>query len=307
MKLKKSIILILIAISALVIIPFFIFWAVVNITNETNGSIISSGEKRNYLIHIPAGYKGDKPVPLVLCFHGTADWPSHKMNISGWDKVADREGFIVVFPEGLNFPKYWRVYSEYGSGLKNDPKLEVTFISDLINHLSAKYKIDPRRIYANGFSNGGDLTNLLACKLSDRIVAFATISGGFPNPQDCKPEKSVPFMLFHGTKDFMVPYEGGDKSVPFIKTIIYPSLNEYTSLWAVHNGCKKNISSKVSQHVSRIEYSSCKDNADVILYTIEGGGHQWPGGKSEFLMGENTQEINATELIWEFYKKYSGN
>ncbi len=305
MKYKKPVIIILIVLAGLIILPPFIYWSGVNILNKTNGTIVSGGEKRNYLIHIPKSYTGEKPVPLVLCFHGFADWPSHQMEMSGWTSLADREGFIAVFPEGKGFPRRWRSKGKYGSGLDDDPQKDVTFVSELIDNLSSKYRIDPKRIYANGLSNGGGMSHLLACKLSNRIAAIAGVAGAYSfDSGECKPLRPVPFMIFHGTADKIVPYNGGISG-----QFTLPDINGFASRWAEHNGCSEKISSSVSTNVSRMEYTSCRSNADVVVYTITGGGHTWPGGKPmpEFIAGKTTDEINATELIWKFFKSVSSH
>ena len=303
MNFKKANKIILIFLAVLLIMPPFIYWAGVNILNKTSGSIVSGNEKRNYLIHIPKGYTGEKPVPLVLSFHGFADWPSHMMDMSGWNSLADREGFIAVFPEGIGFPRRWRTKGKYGSGLDDDPQKDVAFVSELIDHLSSKYKIDPRKIYANGLSNGGGMSHLLACKLSGKIAAIAGVAGAYTvDTAECRPLRPVPFMFFHGTADKIVPFRGGTSG-----KIIMPDISGFSSRWAEQNGCSEKISSTVSTNVSRIEYTTCRGNADVVLYTITDAGHTWPGGKPmpEFITGTTSDEINATELIWKFFKSVS--
>ena len=120
----------------------------VSFLNRTNGTIVSSGQKREYLLYVPKSYHRSKPTPLVISMHGAALWPAHQMNLSGWNRLADEHGFIVVYPSGSGVPQIWHL--DRGAGLKRD----VSFISELIETLEAAYSIDPARIYANGISNG---------------------------------------------------------------------------------------------------------------------------------------------------------
>src|SRR5206468_11183415 len=114
--------------------------------NRNNGSIVSSGQKREYLVYVPRSYDRSKPTPLVISMHGAAGWPAQQMNLSGWNRLAESQGFIVVYPSGSDVPKIWHV--DRGAGLVRD----VAFISALIDTLAAAYNIDPTRIYANGLS-----------------------------------------------------------------------------------------------------------------------------------------------------------
>ena len=126
------------------------------VANRTNGTIISAGEKRTYLLYVPGSYDPSRPAPLVVTIHGFAQWPAHQMQITHWNDLADEYGFIVVYPAGTGFPLRWRIVG--GSSSEGNPMQDVTFISDLISQLEAEYNIDPTRIYANGLSNGGGMS-----------------------------------------------------------------------------------------------------------------------------------------------------
>lgn len=121
------------------------------ILDRTNGTIVSSGVKRPYLLYVPKSYDPATTTPLVISIHGFAEWPAHQMQMTHWNDLADQYGFIVVYPSGTRFPKRWRTQVQAGS----DASPDVTFISDLIDKLESEYNIDPGRIYANGLSNGG--------------------------------------------------------------------------------------------------------------------------------------------------------
>lgn len=263
------------------------------VANRTNGAILSHGQRRTYLLYVPSAYDPATPTPLVISIHGFAEWPAHQMQTSHWNDVAEAEGFIVVYPSGRGFPKRWQTD-------------DVGFIADLITHLEQLYSIDPARIYANGLSNGGGMSVILGCELSNRIAAIGGVSGAYLYPlESCQPTRSVPMIAFHGTADPVVPYQGGPShwfDHPF------PQVPAWIARRAELNGCVTlPVSSKVTSSVTLLQYTDCDEDADVTLFTIEGGGHSWPGGEPlpEFLVGLTTQEIQATQLMWDFFQRYS--
>ena len=144
MKIRKIVIGGLLVVIGLPVLLVVTVAAFVYVLNWTNGTLVSSGRKREYLLYVPKSYDRTKPTPLVISMHGAGVWPAQQMNLSGWNRVADEHGFIVVYPSGTGAPRHW------GSGAAN-----VRFISDLIDTVEAAYNIDPTRIYANGFSNWG--------------------------------------------------------------------------------------------------------------------------------------------------------
>src|SRR5438105_9256013 len=140
--------------------------------NRDNGSFVSSGVKREYLLYVPKSYDRSKPSPLIISLHGAGLWGAAQKNISRWNDLADREGFIVVYPSGIGGRgvRVWR--EEEGPGVSRDVKL----ISELIDTLEGHYNIDPARIYANGLSNGGGMSFALSCTLSHRIAAVGLVA-----------------------------------------------------------------------------------------------------------------------------------
>ena len=272
--------------------------------NVTNGEIVSSDQKRTYLLYVPESYDAATPTPLVVSLHGLVEWPAHQMQISHWNKLADRYGFIVVYPSGTGFPRHWQTNAQAGS--PDTPMTDVVFISDLIDALEQQYNIDGTRIYANGLSNGGGMSYLLACKLADRVTAIGGVSGAYTYPLDeCKPSRPVPMIAFHGTSDRIVPYSGGQSS-PFHWAL--PAIPDWMQKWAHRNGCDDRPAELPSSgQVRGIRYTDCDQDADVVFYTIQGGGHTWPGGEAmpEIIVGHTTQDIDATEVMWEFFTQYS--
>ena len=291
----------------LVLVAVVSFYVSFYALNRANGTIVSSGQKREYLLHVPRSYDNTKPTPLVISMHAAALWPAAQMETSQWNKVADEHGFIVVYPSGTTLegggtgvlPKVWLLRPEA------DLLANVTFISELIDTLEAAYNIDPTRIYANGFSNGGAMAFALSCRLSHRIAAVGTVSAA----QDqrpwswCADSRPVPLINFHGTAD-LVPYNGGRV---LASPRPFPSVSTWTANWARRNRCAPNpIESVVATDVTHLEYTNCANDAAVVLYTIGGGGHTWPGGKPmpEWMLGRTSRNIDATSQMWAFFREH---
>lgn len=296
----KNLILILVGILLFAAVAFVVALLVIQ---HSNGSVVSGGVKRKYLLYVPPSYDPSTPTPLVISMHGFSDWPAHQMNMSGWNELAAQEGFIAVYPMGTGLPLRWKLY-DYEDPQAN-PTQDILFIADLIDQLSRQYNIDPARIYANGLSNGGGMAQALACTLSERIAAVGSVSGAYLYPlAKCTSGRAVPMIAFHGTADPIVPYNGGSSKsfdIPF------PSIPNFIKWIAEINRCTLNIEEIFDgETVSGIRYKGCRENADVVFYSIEDGGHSWPGGKAmpHWMVGETNQEVNATRLMWEFFKEH---
>ena len=281
-------------------------WALIEVGsfflhNRGNGSMVSSGLEREYHLFVPRGYDPVKPAPLVISMHGAAGWPVLQMEMSGWNAVAEKEGFIVVYPAGVSGagPRTWGV--ERGPALMRD----VRYISDLIDKLEATYNIDPDRIYANGLSNGGGMTFVLSCAMADRIAAVGMVGATQTLPWSwCTSDRPVPMIAFHGTSDPVALYNGGRS---WISPRAFPSVPVWSGKWSRRNRCDPNpVESRVATNVTRREYVHCAGDASVVLYTIHGGGHTWPGGKPlpEWFMGATSSEIDASAEMWRFFRAH---
>ena len=270
---------------------------------RSNGTILTSGEMRHYLLHVPGNLDPSKPVPLVITFHGFAEWPVHVMRTSRWSDLADRHGFIVVYPSGSGMPKRWRTGI---TGLKpDDAAADVQFAADLLAELQHRYHIDPKRIYLNGFSNGAGFSHMLALEWADRIAAFGSVSGALLYPtQGRSLARPVPFIAFHGTKDRIVPFHGGPTG-HFQFT--FPPVTDWVHAWAELDGCDpKPATIFNSPHVTGQQYLGGNPAGEVVFYTIDGGGHAWPGGVPlpRWIAGRTTKEIDATEIMWQFFVRH---
>lgn len=267
------------------------------------GTIFSSGEKRDYLLYVPTSYNPAKPTPLVISMHTSMSWPSSSMAITQWNKVAEQNGFLVAYPGGTGgSSKSWEMEGQESPSRMRD----VIFVSQLLNQLELAYNIDKARIYANGMSNGGGMAFVLSCTMSDRIAAVGMVSAGLdPGWNWCTDHKAVPVIAFHGSADPICPYNGGYSKLgggPF------PNVPWFMEQWSKRNQCGAGpVESAFNSDVTRRQYSSCTDGADVVLYTVKGEGHQWPGGRrvrAEWLVGPYSSSIDATAQMWAFFREH---
>jgi len=257
---------------------------------------------RFYYLYIPANYDAQAPVPLVFAIHGFAQGALGLAGYSGWEAVAEEHGFILVYPQGSGVVPRW----ETGLFANIEGEIDdVGFFSDMIDTISQTLCIDSTRIYANGLSNGGGMSYRLACELSNRITAAGGVAGAYTEFGGCEPERPVPFMIFHGTEDSIVPYIGGESAM-----FTFPSVDSFALAWAERNGC--NLTPEILpeiEDVSGIRYTDCEANADVVFYSIAGGGHTWPGANltrlSDRFGGYVTQAISASETMWAFFSQYT--
>ena len=260
---------------------------------NTEGTLAFQGADRTYLLHVPPSYDGDEAVPLVLNLHGLGSSAREQAAYSGLPAKADAEGFVVVSPQGQGPIAYWNVAR--GAA-------DVSFLGELLTALEEQLCIDPARVYSTGISNGALMSSRLACDLSDRIAAVAPVAGvSFPNA--CTPARPVPVVAFHGMADSIVPFEGGPIGIAALRSFIAQPVRESVAKWADHNGCAAAPrEEQVSEHVTLVSHEQCTEGATVELYSVDGGGHTWPGAAVDVAaLGATTREISATDLHWEFF------
>ncbi len=261
-------------------------------------SLVHAEVERTYLLHIPPGYDAAHPTPLVLAFHGIGLNAEEMARISGLNKEADHTGFIVVYPNGTGEKKSWNGGRCCGEAARNRVD-DVGFVRALIDELASFLAVDPKRIYATGFSNGAILTYRLACELSDRIAAIGPVAATQVREDQatCRPERSVPVIHFHGTADRLNPYNGGTTSTG----LEFVAVEEAIEYWAERDACptpQQTGSGSIQHDV----YAPCAQGSAVELYRILEGEHAWPGGEAvNPQIGEPTMEISATSLMWGFF------
>ena len=270
---------------------------------RSNGEVLTGGRKRSYLLHVPKSYQASRPTALVICLHGFSEWPAHVMRLSHWNRLADESGFLVVYPFGSRFPLRWHC----GGGFSNRElaRQDVQFVADLIDQLKQRYNLDEARIYANGLSNGGGMSFLLAGQLAERIAAIGSVGGAYAlSWSEFQPKRPVPAMIFHGTADPIVPYHGKAWGTA---RLALPDIPQWVQTLAARNGCATNaVPLPASGCVSGVRYPGGTNRADVVFYTVAGGGHTWPGGKpmAGFIVGKTMADVDATRLMWDFFRAH---
>lgn len=276
------------------------------------------GERdRRYLVHVPPGYDGRRPVPVVLMFHGAGGTARWSMNETGWGDKADRKGFLAVFPEGtspdptqparfLKNPQLWND----GSGRTPLARLgvdDVAFTRALIEDLKQGFAVDDHRIYVTGFSNGAGLTFTLAVRLSNLIAAAAPVASHCWL-KDPRPERAVPTLYIVGTQDPLIPMQGGTVETPWGRGTGRPPVQATIDRWAAALGCPLQPHVRFDRGgVKLVAYGPGRDGSEFLVYTVEGLGHHWPGGKgmlTDRLAGKPSNKLRATDIIWDFFASH---
>ena len=281
----------------------------------SSGSIKHDDLERTFFVYIPSSYDENSQTPMVIAIHGGGGTAYQMPGFTGFNELAEKEGFIVLYPQGIE--KQWNDGRPLKTRAFEENIDDVGFISNLIDHVSKIFNINEKRIYATGISNGGFMSFRLAYFLSDKIAAVApvtaTVSEALYN--DFTPlENQISLLIMNGTEDPLVPYEGGEVSIYKVKRGKILSTDDTVDFWVNHNNClpdpeiteipDKDVNDGTT--VEEIKYKN-NDGTEVILYKIEGGGHTWPGG-SQYLpiiiIGKVCKDIDGAEEIWKFFKRH---
>lgn len=260
------------------------------------------GVLRQYRLYVPASYDSARPTALVISIHGFASNAAQQESFSNWNAVADDEGFVVVYPQGMGIPARWNSGPLFAEGFAQAD--DVGFIRALVAHLTATLCIDPARVYANGLSNGAGMSNRLACEASDIIAAIGGVAGAYA-PLTCAPDRPVPVIAFHGTDDPLVPIDGLERG---LGGGALPAIRDWVDGWAARNGCDVASPEALPRigAVTGIRYTNCINDAEVVYYIAEGAGHTWPGGGPQvrIVAGEVNRDIDASRLMWAFFAQH---
>jgi polyhydroxybutyrate depolymerase len=287
--------------------------------NTVTRTIFSNGLERTYRIHIPSSLPENATPALVFVLHGgggTGEGMERTLTLGGFNALADQYNFIVVYPDGIE--KNWN------DGRKNvtDPAHQqniddVGFFRTLIDNLTMEFNIDPNQIFATGISNGAMMSYRLAFDIPEKIAAIAPVAGAIPTDLLDSNTSYVPVSVcaISGTKDPLVPWCGGQVGFPRNPRGTVISVPESVMYWVTYNNCSPtpnstelpDINPKDHTRVHRDLYSEGMNNTEVVLYTIINGGHTWPDGYQylpNVLVGRTTHDINANEVIWEFFSAH---
>lgn len=273
-----------------------------NAQENIDGTLMHDNELREYKLFVPSNYDGTTEVPLVFNFHGYTSNAGQQMFYGNFLNLSEEHGFIVVHPQGLlDANGITHFNAEWQSDVD-----DIGFSSALIDHIASEYSIDLDRVYSTGMSNGGFMSYTLACRLSDRFAAIASVTGTMTIPQlsNCTAERAVPVMEIHGTADGTVPYEGNDWMA---------AVDDVVTYWVNHNNCDPNpevselpnTNTTDGSTITKSVYTGGDNNSSVELLKVNGGEHTWPGTAIAFA-GTN-QDIDASAVIWEFFSQYDLN
>jgi polyhydroxybutyrate depolymerase len=272
---------------------------------------ISIGD-RSYIVHMPAA---QGPLPVVINIHGGGSNGSQQEMYSGMNAVADREHFIVVYPNGTGRTSRFLVFNA-GTCCGAAPMQhvdDVAFIRSVIDDLGKRTPIDRTRVYATGMSNGSMMSYRLAAEAPDLVAAIAPVSGSMVLMQ-FHPTLPVPIMHFHSVDDPVALYNGGlGLGFPGAQTkAMHPPVEEQLAKWIAHNGCP--TTGKIEKRLSgngttatKMVYAPCSSGAPVILWKLSGSGHVWPGktSRAERVLGKPNLLVDANEEIWAFFRNFT--
>lgn len=270
---------------------------------------------RSYMVYRPAGAAEGKPLPLVIMLHGMHGNGIVMSMISGFNELAEKNNFIVLYPDA--YGPLWndgRVDMDsisFTSGID-----DVQFIIQLIDSMVASSEVDPGRVYVAGFSNGGMMALRIGIAASDRIAAVASVAGLMPKHlSQVRPGRPVPFLMIHGTEDRTVPWGGGVLMRSKKKRGEVLSVLDTVSYWVRNNGCTAQVSVRVlPDRETRdgtvsflVTYGCPAPDDEVLLVSIQGGGHTWPGAEKHLPMssaGNISRDFNASQFIWDFFSRH---
>ncbi len=254
-------------------------------------TVDSGGLARTVRVHLPEGYRPDRPTPVVLVFHGRGNDGATTEDFSGLSGLPA----VVAYPDGVpggEGKRSWQGAPYSAPGVD-----DVAFTGDLLDDLEAGLCVDPGRVFATGKSNGGGFTEILACRMSDRIAAIAPVAGAYYRDGEppCRPGRPVPALFVHGTGDATIPYTGdAGRGLPAIPAKV--------AEWVARDGCRARPQTRrIEPDVTISTWRGCRDGARVQHVAVDGGGHTWPGATAYSGGGVTTQTVRATALVGDFF------
>lgn len=280
-------------------------------------SLDHQGFQRQYIVHLPPNYTGAAPTPVVIVLHGGSGNMQSAQGFTEMNMVSNQNDFLAVYPQGYGLAPPGFSWAD-GRGTTADMANidDVGFMLKLIDSLGAAYNVDTSRVYVCGFSNGGFMTQRLACEIPGKFAAIGGLGCSLDTNliQTCTPLQSVPMAYFFGTSDPEVPYAGGSMNNPAVTPVV--PVDTAIQFWVENNQCLTvepvvNFPNTVLSDSSTAElyvYTDCDCDADVYFYKIINGGHTWPGVPiSQFpQLGNTNEDIHASFQLWDFFDQFAG-
>jgi polyhydroxybutyrate depolymerase len=277
---------------------------------------------RSYIVRVPPSVASGKPLPAVLNFHGGGAHAREQKRYSRMDELADREGFIAVYPNGSSGIGgrllTWNAGICCGFAVAGQVD-DVGFVVALLDDLARRVALDPERIYATGLSNGSMMAYRLAAEAASRFAAVAGVAGAM-TLERFAPALPVPVMHMHSVDDRRALYDGGlGPAFPFTNTrVLHESVDAMLKKWIAHNGCPEQAqvgetlrgrtgAADAAHTATRHDYAPCRGGTEVVLWKLTGAGHVWPGGLQDYLpwlLGPGTTVIDANNEMWRFFSRY---
>lgn len=272
--------------------------------------VVVDGIRRTYIIKLPQNYyQNDSARAMVIGLHGTGGSADQFEKAYGVDQKADEAGFVAVYPDGVQKQdglgllkiRTWNAGTCCDFAMYTNVN-DVKFISTLIDNISSRFHINRKKVYVTGMSNGGMMAYRLASELPDKIAAAGIVSATMVAPKDASKQGVVPIIHIHSALDTKVPFAGGDG----IGDYIFPPVMEGINYWVNRNHC---AADPVAEQRQGYTLQSWKNGAGSVLiqcYLTEDGGHAWPSSAPQGRMGDTpSTAVNATNLIWDFFKRFS--
>lgn len=272
------------------------------------------GAERTYHLHVPASYETGSPVPLLVVLHGRSGNAARMEELTDFDSRADQHGFMVVYPETIKGA--WN-YLHGISGYPSRPN-DSEFLIKLVKTLATDYSIDMNRVYVAGISNGGYMAQRLACYAPERFSGFASVGAGGYGAMlvECKEYLPVNILYIHGTDDAIVPWQGHwIEDMRGNRQLVAMSIKDSLKFWSRRNHCRPEITGEElpqtgdspGTSVRFLTARECEADAEVSLYAIIGGGHNWPGNREVIpprIAGSVNMDIHASDVIWSFFQRH---
>jgi polyhydroxybutyrate depolymerase len=256
---------------------------------DSTRSLTANSMLRTYILHVPPGLSAAERAPLVFMFHGLGEDGLYISAVSGMSEVADANGFLVVYPDGTAppGPLSWNAGGCCGYALESRVD-ESAFVRAILADLDQTAAVDPKRIYATGFSNGALLSYRLACEMSETFAAVAPVAG-ILSISPCQPQEPVSILHIHGSGDVAVPYYGGGTNPS--SGLAFPSVDRGIAAWVRLDGCPDSPQTEQTGIVAHTVYPPCRDGSAVELYVLRGWSHLWP----------TAYVLPASQIIWDFF------